>query len=67
MFRKKPEDLFSGFLLTFVSMKIMVCKCTQCKAAKKKTNSKVKKFIKRMLNKKRRKSNEDKAYTFMYA
>ncbi len=46
---------------------IFVCKCEQCKAVKnKRKNRKKKKFIKRLLNKKRRKS-EGKAITHYWA
>lgn len=46
---------------------IKICKCTQCMATKKKSRTDVKKFFKRMLNKKRRKSNNGDVTSFYYA
>ena len=47
---------------------IRSCHCVQCKAIKnKRKNRKSKKLINRLLNKKRRKSNLDKVFTFYWA
>ena len=46
---------------------IKICKCSQCSASKKKKSRNTKEFIKRMLNKKRRKSLDGDVTTFCYA
>ena len=49
-------------------IKIISCKCIQCKFVKnKRKNRKSKKMIKRWLNKKRRTGNEDKIINFYWA
>jgi hypothetical protein len=48
-------------------MKIIVCKCAQCRGSKKRKSSSQKKRIKRMLNKKRRRNLEGKVYTHTWA
>lgn len=46
---------------------IKICKCTQCRGSKRKKKSSVKKFIKRMLNKKRRNASNGDITSFCYA
>jgi len=49
-------------------MKIKICTCDQCKGVKnKRKNRKLKKKIKRLLNKKRRKSTKDEYFNFYWA
>jgi len=46
---------------------IKICKCRQCMSSKKRKRTNVKKFFKRMLNKKRRKSKNGDVTSFCYA
>lgn len=46
---------------------IKICKCTQCMGSKNRKRTNVKKFFKRMLNKKRRTSSNGDVTTFCYA
>jgi len=48
-------------------MKIIVCKCKQCKASKQRSKTSVKQFFKRLTNKKRRKMKQGDVYTHCYA
>lgn len=48
-------------------MKIIICKCRQCKASKRRKSTSVKQFYKRLTSKKRRKMDNGDVYTHCYA
>ncbi len=49
-------------------MKIRICQCKQCKCVKnKRKNRKYKRFVKRLVNKKRRTLKEGQCFTFYWA
>lgn len=48
-------------------MKVIICKCTQCKASKRRKKTSVKQFFKRLTNKKLRKIKQGDVYTHCYA
>lgn len=48
-------------------MKVIVCRCTQCRGAKNKKKSKTKKRVKRYLNRLRRRADDGKVKTWCWA
>lgn len=48
-------------------MRVNICKCSQCRAVRRKASRNAKVFFRRFISKKRRKGNDDKVFNFYWA